>query len=469
MTQYDDTVDFFQGIPLGLVHGTMPYLLKSTKRNELTFTDLGLFSLTSYPYSLKLLWSPLVDSFFVKRIGRRKSWVVPTQFLIGLGFILIAGRVEAWVLHADADITQMTLSFMMLILLCATQDIAVDGWALTLLDADQVRYSSTCQTIGLHTGYFLSFTIFLALNSADFCNQYLRRVPAPTGMLEIAPFLRFWGILSILAACFVALVRREGGASLAQGAPTNLVGAYGTIYRILRLPNVRRLASVLLLARIGFTALDAIAPLKLIERGFPREKLALTVLIDFPCQIIIGFYAAHWSAGHRPLLAWQNALFFKLMMALMVMVVLALFPSSGEISTSYFFLVALMTVMSSFASTALFSSMSSFFSRISDPSVGGTYMTLLNTMNNLGGLWPKLLVMSAVDWSTVRSCPAVAEGGGECHVLLDGYYIVNLVCVLTGAVLTVWTLIPTIRRLEMMPPRMWQIHHSIPSHLANLV
>ena len=34
------------------------------------------------------------------------------------------------------------------------------------------------QNVGLNAGYFLSFTIFLALNSAEFCNKYLRYEPA---------------------------------------------------------------------------------------------------------------------------------------------------------------------------------------------------------------------------------------------------------------------------------------------------
>jgi len=42
------------------------------------------------------------------------------------------------------------------------------GWALTLLSEDNLSYASTCQTIGLNTGYFASFTVFLALNSEAF-------------------------------------------------------------------------------------------------------------------------------------------------------------------------------------------------------------------------------------------------------------------------------------------------------------
>jgi hypothetical protein len=35
--------------------------------------------LQAYPYSLKLLWSPIVDSLFSESFGRRKSWIIPIQ------------------------------------------------------------------------------------------------------------------------------------------------------------------------------------------------------------------------------------------------------------------------------------------------------------------------------------------------------------------------------------------------------
>ena len=43
-----------------------------------------------------------------------------------------------------------------------------------------------------------------------------------------------------------------------------------------------------------------------------------------------------------------------------------------------------------------------FNARISDPVVGGTYMTLLNTFSNLGDMWPSSLSLWAVDQITVK-------------------------------------------------------------------
>lgn len=41
------------------------------------------YSLVDLPYSLKLLWSPLVDVAYSQRIGKRKTWVIPIQFALG--------------------------------------------------------------------------------------------------------------------------------------------------------------------------------------------------------------------------------------------------------------------------------------------------------------------------------------------------------------------------------------------------
>ena len=35
-----------------------------------------------------------------------------------------------------------------------------------------------------------------------------------------------------------------------------------------------------------------------------------------------------------------------------------------------------------------FLSITAFFARISDPAIGGTYMTFLNTLTHLGNMWP---------------------------------------------------------------------------------
>lgn len=56
-----------QGIPLGLA-GSVPLILQTKKAS---YSDQAFFSFVFWPFSLKLLWAPLVDSLYFSRFGRR--------------------------------------------------------------------------------------------------------------------------------------------------------------------------------------------------------------------------------------------------------------------------------------------------------------------------------------------------------------------------------------------------------------
>lgn len=87
--------DLLQGVPVGLAFGSIPFLLKS----HLSYGQVGIFSLASYPYSMKLIWSPIVDAIYNKKLGRRKSWIVPIQACSGLLLLWLGGHIEDLMTH----------------------------------------------------------------------------------------------------------------------------------------------------------------------------------------------------------------------------------------------------------------------------------------------------------------------------------------------------------------------------------
>lgn len=90
MTLYLLLADLLQGIPVGLAFGSIPFLLRA----KLSYSQIGIFTLCTYPYSLKLLWSPIVDSIFSPKLGRRKSWIVPIQTIVGVLFWWLGNNVQ---------------------------------------------------------------------------------------------------------------------------------------------------------------------------------------------------------------------------------------------------------------------------------------------------------------------------------------------------------------------------------------
>ena len=51
---------------------------------------------------------------------------------------------------------------------------------------------------------------------------------------------------------------------------------------------------------------------------------------------------------------------------------------------------------------AMFVALMAFFARISDPVIGGTYMTFLNTFANLGQMWTNSFSLWFVDQVTTK-------------------------------------------------------------------
>ena len=55
----------------------------------MTFVDQALFTLVTLPFSLKVLWAPIVDGVYFSRFGKRKTWLIPTQLIAG--FLMVTG------------------------------------------------------------------------------------------------------------------------------------------------------------------------------------------------------------------------------------------------------------------------------------------------------------------------------------------------------------------------------------------
>lgn len=509
---------FIQGIPIGLAFGSVPFLLKSS---DLSYSQVGLFSLATYPYSLKIIWSPIVDSVYLATVGKRRSWIIPIQCISGFSLIYLGYFIDAWIANNELilqNLSALSFCFFFLILLCATQDIAVDGWALTILSKNALSYASTAQTIGLNTGYFISFTIFLAFNSKDFVNKYFRSVPLDRGFVTLGEYMIFSGFLYLMITVFIAIFipenplntqlndNSEGDVikyNLEEPESDDSIGTvYSKMFKVFKLKNVQTFIVLHLVSKIAFQANEAATNLKLLDKGFSREDLAITVLIDFPFEIIFGYYAARWSNTNKPLRPWLYGYLGRTFAAFLGQVLVWSFPNDGKIGTFYFLFVILQHLMSSFMSTIQFVSICSFHTKIADPLIGGTYMTTLNTLSNFGGQWPKIIVLYLIDRFSASICvdpnsetlspldtkknPFVSEqfyscyrnemkalcieNGGVCTSVKDGYYVTNLLCISLGLILYFGWIRKTVRSLESLPISSWRVKekgvkNGIRSHL----
>ncbi|KDR08429.1 Acetyl-coenzyme A transporter 1 [Zootermopsis nevadensis] len=468
-----------QGIPLGLSSAIPMYL----QNRGVSYRQQAQFSFVHWPFSVKLLWAPVVDSLFSARFGRRKSWLIPAQYLIGFFMIFLSGKVEDW-LGIDHSITHtpniaiLTFCFFCLNFLAATQDIAVDGWALTMLQRRNVGHASTCNSVGQTAGYFLGYVIFVGLESAEFCNAYLRKDPLPHGIVTLPGFLYFWGIVFLLSTTLIAVFKKEYSSTerLIEAEPyLGVAQTYRLLWNITRLPSIRTTAIILLTSKVGFSACDAVTSLKMIDAGFPKEKLALMAVPLVPLQIILPLAISKYTVGPRPMNIYISAFPYRLLFSIVAAGLVWITPfviQNGNIPIYYYVALILIYSLHQVTLYSMFVAVMAFFARISDPAVGGTYMTLLNTLSNLGGNWPGTLALWMVDSLTFKQCSAPSiqnntcittqeteaclKAGGSCTTFVDGYFVETTLCTVIGWLWFQWGR-RKINELQVKDHREWQV------------
>jgi MFS transporter, PAT family, solute carrier family 33 (acetyl-CoA transportor), member 1 len=112
--------------------------------------------------------------------------------------------------------------------------------------------------------------------------------------------------------------------------------------------DVQKIFLVHFVAKIGYMGHEIVTSLKLVEKGLPKEDLAVAVLVDFPFQIIAGWLAGQWSRGEKPLRPWMNAYWFRIGFAFIGMAMVATFPGA-PLGWGWFMLFILVTVTGGFA------------------------------------------------------------------------------------------------------------------------
>lgn len=238
------------------------------------------------------------------------------------------------------------------------------------------------------------------------------------------------------------------------------------------MPTVFTFCCLLLTAKVGFSAADAVTGLKLVEAGVPKEQLALMAVPMVPLQILLPLVISKYTAGPRPLDIFYRAFPFRLLMGLVYALLVWWTPSvkqEGGFPVYYYAVVLLIYAIHQVALYSMYVATMAFHAKVSDPMIGGTYMTLLNTVTNLGGNWPSTLALWLVDPLTSEECqghsnlrcgsPAEAElcaqEGGVCVILLDGYYVESVVCVVLGLCWWLW-LGKRLRALQDQSPAAWK-------------
>ncbi len=128
---------FSSGLPILMTLSTLTYWLSTLGVEKKT---IGLASLLGLPYLLKFLWAPLLDIFHLpvlRKLGRRKGWIIFFQVLIAIIFLLLA------TINPVEKPYLLGILIFLLAAASASQDIVVDAYRIDYLDEETQAYGAS--------------------------------------------------------------------------------------------------------------------------------------------------------------------------------------------------------------------------------------------------------------------------------------------------------------------------------------
>ncbi|MEB3753766.1 MFS transporter [Acinetobacter sp. MD2(2019)] len=300
-------------LPLYFYNVALPAILR---HQGIDLRWIGMLSLLYIPWAFKFFWAPLIDRFYVKALGKRKTWLLFTQIALVFGVIALA------LTQFDYGLSVFVLVGLWISTFAATQDIAIDGYTVETFSEPEYRLGSMAQSIGVALGSMMGGAATLWLYQLYGWKTALICLAAMTALTMLA-------VLQIKEKTNTEKIAKQAPSLIRAFKRPEMLWALALIvcYRVVEAPAMAMLNPMLIdqkwsLAEIGILMSVIGAGIGLfaaISAAFVLKKIAATRLLIW----------AGWARslvylllGVAVLLSWFTQ--WKMLLGLFVVVILAI-------------------------------------------------------------------------------------------------------------------------------------------------
>ena len=269
-------------LPLYFFNVALPAILR---QQGMDLRWIGMLSLLYLPWAFKFLWAPLVDRYFWPQLGRRRSWLIFTQLAVIAGLLLLAA------MRIDYGLWPFVLTALWISTMAATQDIAIDGYAVEVYPATHYSLASTMQSAGIALGSMLSGAGTLWLYQ-----QYSWQVA----------LLSLTGMIAITTLSVFFMKETHDGQQLAIGGSDNqfLEKYKPSLRRVFARPEIRRLLLVIVVYRLVESPAMAMLNPMLVDAKWSLTQIGLLFSVVGAAVGLLAAVAAGWLVKRQGSMRW---------------------------------------------------------------------------------------------------------------------------------------------------------------------
>ncbi|TIH15927.1 MFS transporter [Marinifilum sp. JC120] len=145
-----------QGMPLAFIQMGLPAILRGL--NE-SLTTITLYSLLLLPWAGKFLYAPFLDHYYIKRIGKRRTWLMLSLLLSVATILFVAVYIPA------ESSPRLMITIFMLNLLLSINDTAVSAYSTDILTHKEMAWGSSVRLGGHYLGMIFGGGVILSIYS----------------------------------------------------------------------------------------------------------------------------------------------------------------------------------------------------------------------------------------------------------------------------------------------------------------
>ena len=319
------TFGFVNGFIVLISGGSVNFWLA---KSDISLEIIGLFSVTTLPYSFNFLWSPIIDKFSIPiiggKLGNRFSWLILLHMLMAIFIYFLS------LLRPESNVLHFAILTFMVSLFSSTTDAVLNGWRSEIISHHKQGITTSIYIFGYRLGSVISGSGSIYLST----------------IIGWQTIYKLYALSSIIFPCLIYCFARN---YLFRTIAVNKHPHLGSIKTILNIKYLSLIILLLILYRLPDNIFGAMINAFSLSIGFDEIEIASIGKILGVLGTVIGGFIAGIMIDQIPLI---RALYlFGIIHAISHLCFLLLVDSGSNLSL-YAIVIGLQSITGGMAMTS---------------------------------------------------------------------------------------------------------------------
>lgn len=338
---------------------------------------LSIYSIVYYPLSYKMLWGPIVDMFYIKKLGKCKTYLVSCGVALSIIWYITAGHTES--MFSPEGVIPLTLTWFGIFNMIVLFQCAGDIFLLKISPDVTKAELSMFQDLGLVVGEFFAFNIFMPLNGLKSLNKYFFvGNPLTEPVISYKQMLIFMATMTLILSLSILLFVGER----ITEHHTNQVSCkkLGKVLpKFFNRPSmVKLLAYVIFLRLFRYMVNGTIYP-RLNKLGLNKEDLANLDTVIFPVYFLLSYFVLKKMMVAGKLMKMNHIMITISSVLLLCKFILVKDLELNSQPSRTFWIMAIIMFIERFAIRPVY--LAGFINTIAPLQIGATFVSLFMSIN----------------------------------------------------------------------------------------